>query len=94
MFQELCISGHGNRLTAKTVIRLTSGCPNLQWIGDLRDWGIGSRERQALFSHGDILGNWELQGTEPKTAHQVALALDDNYKTFLDSYDLMWKTAL
>ena len=52
------------------MVRLTSSCVNLRWIGDLRDWNINSRERQTILPkllHGE---GWDLSRNEPKDQQQ------------------------
>lgn len=47
------------------MVRLTSSCVNLRWIGDLRDWNINSRERQTTLPN-LLHGVWNLSKNEPK----------------------------
>ena len=47
-FQEFLITGSGNRLSSKTVVRLTSSCQELRWIGDLSYWNINTKERNLI----------------------------------------------
>ena len=93
--QALCISGPGNRLSAKTVIRITYSCSKLKWLGDLRDWNIGQRERQILFkdigcSASSMHGNWEAKEFEPKlTGGDIITALSDGYISISDIYEVI-----
>ena len=83
------MSGSGNRLTAKSVIRLTSSCPNLRWLGDLRDWAISARERQYFSPQEEgkaFLGKWRMQAAEPRTASQVAVTLDE--RSYVDESEM------
>ena len=90
VYQEFCVSGSGNRLTAKSVIRLTSSCPNLRWLGDLRDWAISTWERQYFSPSQEgnktFLGNWKMQAGEPRTAAQSAITLD--HRSFVDEFEM------
>ena len=93
--QALCISGPGNRLSAKTVIRITSTCSKLKWLGDLRDWNIGQWERQILFkdigsSVSSMYGNWETREFEPKSSgRDVVTTLSDGYISISDIYEVI-----
>ena len=70
-------------MSAKTVIRVTNTCYNLKWLGDLRDWNIGQRERQVIFkdiglSTSCLYGNWETKEAEPKSSGgDIVTALND-----------------
>ena len=96
-FQEFLITGQGNRLSSKTVIRLTSICPNLRWIGDLRDWKITSRDRNVVLP--SLLGNegWEYSRMEPKEemgktfSHEENNQHHVNWLTISNSYDILTK---
>ena len=95
ILQELSISGPGNRLSAKTVIRITSSCPDLKWLGDLRDWNIGQNERQILFkdvgcSVSSMYGNWEPKDIEPKLHNsEIITALNDGFISIADIYEVI-----
>ena len=61
------MTGSGNRLSAKTVVRLTSQCSKLKWIGDLRDWnGISERERTTFLPQLLSREGWNSAKHEPK----------------------------
>ena len=95
LLQELSISGPGNRLSAKTVIRITSSCPHLKWLGDLRDWNIGQNERQILFkdvgcSASSMYGNWEPKDMEPKIHNsEIITAMNDGFISIADLYEVI-----
>ena len=96
ILQELSISGPGNRLSAKTVIRITSSCPNLKWLGDLRDWNIGQNERQIIFkdigcSASSIIdGNWEPKDSEPKLpGSEIVTAMNDGFISTSAIYEVI-----
>ena len=95
ILQELSISGPGNRLSAKTVIRITSSCPNLKWLGDLRDWNIGQLERQILFKDvgspaSSMYGNWEQRDIEPKIpGTEIVSAMNDGFISISDIYEVI-----
>ena len=82
-------------MTAKTVIRITSSCSKLKWLGDLRDWNIGQRERQIIFKDigcaaSSMYGNWETSEIEPKCAGvDIITALSDGYKSISDMYEVI-----
>ena len=95
LLQELSISGPGNRLSAKTVIRITSCCPHLKSLGDLRDWNIGQNERQILFkdvgcSASSMYGNWEPKDMEPKiNSSEIISAMNDGFISIADIYEVI-----
>jgi len=65
--EEFLVTGSGNRLSAKTVVRLTSQCSKLKWIGDLRDWnGISERERTTFLPQLLSREGWNSAKHEPK----------------------------
>ena len=77
-FQELLILGGENRLTTRSVISLTEHCPNLRWIGDLRDWNIPNQDRKYVIK--GKLSGWEVRRSEPKVeeASEAKIELDTN----------------
>ena len=48
------------------MVRLTSLCSNLRWIGDLRDWNINSRERNLILPKMLFAEGWGSTKSEPK----------------------------
>ena len=79
-------------MTAKSVIRITSSCSKLKWLGDLRDWNIGQRERQIIFKDigcaaSCMYGNWETREMEPKcSGADIVTALNDRFKSISKMY--------
>ena len=106
LFQEFLITGPGNRLSSKTVIRLTSICPYLKWIGDLRDWNINLRERNSILPKLLQSEGWESSKNEPKdetVSYFSEMANSRNFEdggtqffqsnclTLSDSYEILTK---
>lgn len=58
--REFYVVGSDNRLTIRSVIKLTECCKSLRWLGDLQDWKISSNSKVLKF------GGWEARPTEPR----------------------------
>ena len=89
--QEFLVTGTGNRLSCKTVIRLTSSCPKLKWVGDLRDWNISQRDRIHVLPKLLYQNGWDPAQCEPK---DFPTFLDESlhYKLSVsDSFDILTK---
>lgn len=91
--EEFLVSGSSNRLTARTVVRLTSVCLQLRWLGDLRDWNISARERNVSLPK-LLDSEWQRRKSEPKVANDEFISAANNDETSLsvsDSYDILTK---
>jgi len=89
--EEFLVTGTGNRLSCKTVIRLTSSCPKLKWVGDLRDWNISQRDRIHVLPKLLYQNGWDPAQCEPK---DFPTFLDESlhYKLSVsDSFDILTK---
>merc|ERR1712080_156826 len=64
--EEFFVMGSGNRLSSKTVVRLTSVCQRLKWVGDLRDWNINSTDRNSILPKLLQREGWDSSKSEPK----------------------------
>ena len=85
--------GSGNRLSSKTVIRLTSVCPRLKWVGDLRDWNINSTDRNSILPKLLQREGWDSSKSEPKDDISFGTMLAENTSqqqlSIADSYDIL-----
>ena len=81
------MTGSGNRLSSKTVVRLTSQCSKLKWIGDLRDWNINERERTTFLPNLLVHEGWNAAKSEPKddVNHQE----EKHFLTISDTLDIL-----
>ena len=67
----------------------------MKWLGDLRDWNIGHRERQIIFKDigcptSTMYGNWETKQMEPKRGGvDIVTALDDGFRFIGDMYQVV-----
>ena len=79
------------------MIRLTSSCPKLKWIGDLRDWNISHRNRVEVLPN-LLQGNgWHPAKCEPKENassgfDQLSLHYHEGLSV-ADSFDILTKQS-
>ena len=83
------MTGSGNRLSAKTVVRLTSQCSNLKWIGDLRDWNINERERTTFLPNLLSPQGWNSAKREPKEDSSPQEEGVMHFLSLSDTFDIL-----